>query len=74
MPPPMAEMVVLAAFRAAAKPPLLIVAVVVLDEVHVTLAVRLCVELTLYDVPLAVNCCVFASSHRWIHWRYRDER
>src|SRR5271166_5891740 len=55
--PLVALIVVLPNFNAAARPPLLIVAVVVLDDAHVTLAVRLCVELSLY-VPVAVNCCV----------------
>jgi hypothetical protein len=39
--------VVLPAFSADAKPALLIVAVVVLDDAHVALAVRFCVELSL---------------------------
>jgi stage V sporulation protein SpoVS len=55
--PSVALIVVLPAFSAEAKPTLLIVAVVVLDEAHVTLAVRFCVELSLY-VPVAVNWSV----------------
>jgi len=47
MAPLVAEMVVLPAFSADAKPALLIVAVVVLDDAHVALAVRFCVELSL---------------------------
>jgi hypothetical protein len=57
MAPLVALIVVLPAFSADAKPALLIVAVVVLDDAHVALAVRFCVELSLY-VPVAVNCCV----------------
>src|SRR5271165_257180 len=57
MAPLVALIVVLPAFSADAKPAPLIVAVAVLDEAHVTLAVRFCVELSLY-VPVAVNCCV----------------
>ena len=40
-----------------ARPPLVIVATAVLEEVHVTTAVRFCILLSLY-VPVAVNCCV----------------
>jgi hypothetical protein len=61
MAPLVAEMVVLPAFSADAKPALLIVAVVVFDDAHVTLAVRFCVELSLY-VPVAVNCCVLPAA------------
>jgi hypothetical protein len=45
--PSVALIVVLPAFSAEAKPTLLIVAVVVLEDAHVTLAVRFCVELSL---------------------------
>jgi hypothetical protein len=38
-------------------PPLMIVATEVLEEAHVTLAVRVFVLLSLY-VPVAANCCV----------------
>src|SRR5271166_4381095 len=55
--PLVALIVVLPALSAEARPPPLIVAVVVLDDAHVTLAVRFCVELSEY-VPVAVNCCV----------------
>jgi hypothetical protein len=47
MAPLVALIVVLPAFSADAKPAALIVAVVVLDDAHVTLAVRFCVELSL---------------------------
>jgi hypothetical protein len=58
--PLVADIVVPPAFNADAKPAALIVAVVVLDDVHVTLAVMFCVELSLY-VPVAVNCCVLPA-------------
>jgi hypothetical protein len=61
MAPLVAEIVVLPAFNADAKPALLIVAVVVLEDAHVTLVVRFCVELSLY-VPVAVNCCVLPAA------------
>jgi len=40
-----------------AKPAELIVATLVVPELHVTLAVKFCVLLSVY-VPVAVNCCV----------------
>src|SRR5271167_5013755 len=61
MAPLVALIVVLPAFNADANPPLLMVAVVVLEDAHVTLAVRFCVELSLY-VPVAVNCCVLPAA------------
>jgi hypothetical protein len=53
--PLVALIVVPPTLSAEARPPLLMVAVVVLDDAHVTLAVRFCVVLSLY-VPVAVNC------------------
>jgi len=59
--PLVALIVVLPTLSAEARPPPLIVAVVVLDDAHVTLAVRFCVELSEY-VPVAVNCCVLPAT------------
>jgi hypothetical protein len=59
--PLVAEIVLVPTFSADARPPLVIVAVAVVPEAHVTLAVRFCVELSLY-VPVAVNCCVFPAT------------
>jgi hypothetical protein len=44
-----------------ASPPLLTVAIVVADEVQVTVLVRFCVVPLLY-VPVAVNCCVYPAA------------
>ncbi len=55
--PEVAEMVVVPAATAVARPPAAIVAVAVLLDAHVAVAVRSCVEPSVY-VPVAVNCCV----------------
>jgi hypothetical protein len=54
--PEVAVIVVLPGLTLVASPPLLTVAIVVADEVHVTMLVRVCVVPLLY-VPVAVNCC-----------------
>jgi len=48
-------------FTPVASPAALIVATVVSDELHVTVLVIFCVELSL-NVPVAVNCCVFPAA------------
>jgi hypothetical protein len=48
-------------FTPVARPVALIVAMVVSDELHVTVLVTFCVELSL-NVPVAVNCCVFPAA------------
>jgi hypothetical protein len=48
-------------FTPVASPAALIVATVVSDELHVTVLVMFCVELSL-NVPVAVNCCVFPAA------------
>jgi hypothetical protein len=55
--PEVAVIVVLPCATLVAKSVALIIATFVADELHVTLAVRFCVEPSLY-VPVAVNCCV----------------
>jgi hypothetical protein len=55
--PEVAWIVVVPCATLVAKPPALIVATFVPEELHVAVAVRSCVELSLY-VPVAVNCCV----------------
>src|SRR5271165_6488107 len=65
--PLVALIVVLPTLSAEARPPPLIVAVVVLDDAHVTLAVRFCVELSEY-VPVAVNCCVLPATTDGFAW------
>jgi hypothetical protein len=55
--PEVAEIVVVPAATAVARPPAAIVAVVVLDDAQVAVAVRFCVEPSVY-VPVAANCCV----------------
>jgi hypothetical protein len=54
--PEVAEMVVVPTATVVARPLAEIVAVVVVEDAHVTDAVRFCVVLSLY-VPVAVNCC-----------------
>jgi hypothetical protein len=54
-PPLVAEIVEVPGLSADAKPVALIVAVEVLEDAHVALLVRFCVEPSLY-VPVAVNC------------------
>jgi hypothetical protein len=48
-------------FTPVASPAALIVATVVSDELHVTVLVMFCVELSL-NVPVAVNCCVLPAA------------
>jgi hypothetical protein len=48
-------------FTPVASPAALIVATVVSDELHVTVLVMFCVEVSL-NVPVAVNCCVFPAA------------
>jgi hypothetical protein len=55
--PEVAETVVVPTATAVASPLAAIVAVAVLDDAHVTVVVRFCVERSVY-VPVAVNCCV----------------
>ncbi len=55
--PEVAVIVVLPCATLVANPAALIVAALVVPELHVTVAVRFCVELSLY-VPVAVNCSV----------------
>jgi len=55
--PLVALIVVLPVSSAEARPALLIVAAVAFDDAHVTFAVTVRVEASLY-VPVAVNCCI----------------
>jgi hypothetical protein len=55
--PEVAWIVVVPCATLVAKPAALIVAIFVADELHVAIAVRFCVLLSLY-LPVAVNCCV----------------